>query len=159
VKISRTNTFRPPTEFGTLADITCTEAGVEVGSAVTVTLSDDGGGSTDASPTQTFDITITNAGTVAAAPPVPAHCRVDGTITLEKLDNVLFVGRPVSEYGFEPARFDEMPRASLAVQKLNEGAERLGTLTGSYEIIPGLRAHVDFGPQHFAQAVFKRHVE
>ena len=38
----------------------------------------------------TYDVVITNAEVVAAAPPVPAHCRVDGTIN----DRIGAEGKP-----------------------------------------------------------------
>ena len=59
-------------------------------------------------------------------------------------------GAPV----FLPTEDGLLVNPVMAAQAYKREIDRtnvLGTLTGSYEIIPGLRAHVDFGPQYTKQ--------
>jgi TonB-linked SusC/RagA family outer membrane protein len=75
-------------------------------------------------------------------------------------DEALFnpaVGRPYDSTGapiFLPTEDGLLVNPVMAAQAYIRQIDRtnvLGTLTGSYEIINGLRAHVDFGPQYTKQ--------
>jgi TonB-linked SusC/RagA family outer membrane protein len=75
-------------------------------------------------------------------------------------DEALFnpaVGRPYDDNGnpvFLPTEDGLLVNPVMAAQSYIRQIDRtnvLGTLTGSYEIVNGLRAHVDFGPQYTRQ--------